>query len=79
MALFSSFVDNIYRRLLEVERDSRYYSEIMEPSRPFHVGHVEKREEVAGAKVGGLVRSEVGKTNFLEGPREHDFANFVFP
>ena len=33
MTLFSSLVDNIYRRLLDVERDSRYHSEITEPLR----------------------------------------------
>lgn len=66
MALFSPFVDNIYRSLLVVERDSRYYSEIMDPLRPFHVVHVEKkrRRTTEGILTEGLIRSKVGKTNF---------------
>lgn len=79
MALFSSIVDNIYCRLLVVERDSRYYSEIMEPLCPFHVVLAEeKKRPRSGYWPKALIRFEVGKIYFPEGPPGRDSTGIPF-
>lgn len=81
MALFSLLVDNTYRRLLDVKRDSRYYSEIMESLWCFfHLIHAEERKSYEGNSsryASALIRFKVGKNNFSEGPRSYDSFFFV--
>lgn len=78
MALFSSLVDNTYRRLLNVKRDSWYYSEIMESLWCFfHLIHAEERKSYEGNSVDALMRFKVGKNNFSKGPRSYGSFFFV--
>lgn len=68
MALFSLLVDNTYRRLLDVKRDSRYYSEIMESLWCFfHLIHAEERKSYEGNSGRCFDTSKLVKIIFQKG------------
>lgn len=78
MALFSSLVDNTYRRLLDVKRDSRYYSEIMESLWCFfHLIHAEERKSYEGNSGRCFDTLQVGKNNFSRRATKLRFVLFL--